>query len=102
MLFSTVFFDRRHLQFWTTFLISQEGYYIMLDYLNNTSFVWVKSFAEKNYSKPAPIDDSVVIELDEMWHFLHSKKDKFGFGRPTAELQNISSIWNMAREMLKH
>ena len=40
----------------------------------HSAFVWVKSFAEKNYSKPAPIDDSVVIELDEMWHFLRSKK----------------------------
>ncbi len=40
-------------------------------------FVWVKNFAENNYSKPAPTDDSVVIELDEMWHFLRSKKDKF-------------------------
>ena len=73
----------------------------MLDYLNNTSFVWVKSFAEKNYSKPAPIDDSVVIELDEMWHFLHSKKDKFGFGKLIAEPQNSSSIGNAEHEILK-
>ncbi len=42
-------------------------------------FVWVKTFAENNYSKPAPTDDSVVIELDEMWHFVRLKKDKFGF-----------------------
>ena len=27
-------------------------------------FVWVKKFAEKNYSKPEPVSDSVVIELD--------------------------------------
>ncbi len=41
-------------------------------------FIWVKNFTKNNYSKPAPIDDSVVIELDEMWHFLHSKKTSFG------------------------
>ena len=64
-------------------------------------FGWVKKFAENNYSKPVPTDDSVVIELDEMWHFLHSKKDKFGFGKPTAEQQNSSSIGNVARETLK-
>ena len=33
-------------------------------------FVWVKNFAENNYAKPTPTDDGVVIELDEMWHFL--------------------------------
>ena len=44
----------------------------------HSAFVWVKSFAEKNYSKPDPIDDSVVIELDEMWYFLRSKKDELG------------------------
>ena len=34
-------------------------------------FVWVKNFAENNYAKPTPTDEGVVIELDEMWHFLH-------------------------------
>ena len=68
----------------------------------HSAFVWVKSFAEKNYSKPDPIDDSVVIELDEMWHFLRSKKDEFGSGKRIAEQQNSSSIGSVAREMLKH
>ena len=67
----------------------------------HSAFVWVKTFAEKNYSKPAPIDDSVVIELDEIWHFLRSKKDKFGFGNRIAEQQNSSSIGNATQEMLK-
>ena len=62
----------------------------------------MKTFAKNNYSKPAPIDDSVVIELDEIWHFVRSKKDKFGFGKLIAEPQNISSIGNVAPEMLKH
>ena len=68
----------------------------------HSAFVWVKTFAEKNPSKPAPIDDSVVIELDEMWHFLRSKKDKFWFGKLIAEPQNSSSIGSAARETLKH
>ena len=63
--------------------------------------VWVKNFAENNYSKPAPIEDSVVIELDEMWHFLCSKKDKFGFGKLTADPQNSSLTGNVAREVQK-
>ena len=34
-------------------------------------FVWVKNFAENNYTKPVPTSDSVIVELDEMWHFIH-------------------------------
>ena len=51
-------------------------------------FVWIKKFAENNYSKPDTVSDSVVIELDEMWHFVDSKKDQVGFGKLTAEQQN--------------
>ena len=60
-------------------------------------FAWVKKFAENNYANPAPTDDGVVIELDEMWHFLRSKKDKCGFG-PTVEQQNNSSTGNVELE----
>lgn len=54
----------------------------------NAVIKWVKKFAEDNYSKPAPSSDSVVIELDEMWHFVDSKKDLFGFGKLIAGQQN--------------
>ena len=65
-------------------------------------FVWVKQFAEDNYSKPIPQNESVIIELDEMWHFLHSKKDKSGFGKLTVEQQNNSLTGNVEHEILKH
>ena len=65
-------------------------------------FVWVKQFAEDNYSKPIPQNKSVIIELDEMWHFLHSKKDKSGFGKLTVEQQNNSLTGNVGHEILKH
>ena len=35
---------------------------------------WVRNFARENYEKPQPLYDSVVVELDEMWHYLKSKK----------------------------
>jgi len=44
-------------------------------------FNWVKAYAKANYVKPIPESDAVIIELDEMWHFIHSKKVKSGFGR---------------------
>jgi transposase len=41
---------------------------------------WVRLFAEKVYEKPEP-REVVVVELDEMWHYLRSKKTNCGYGR---------------------
>ncbi|MDR2160988.1 MAG: hypothetical protein LBO77_02455, partial [Desulfovibrio sp.] len=41
---------------------------------------WVRLFAEKVYEKSEP-REAVVVELDEMWHYLRSKKTNFGYGR---------------------
>ncbi len=34
---------------------------------------WVRNFAERVYEKPEP-GEAIIVELDEMWHFLKSKK----------------------------
>jgi hypothetical protein len=34
---------------------------------------WVRLFAEKTYEKPEP-GEAVIVEIDEMWHYLGSKK----------------------------
>ena len=34
---------------------------------------WIKTFAKTHYEKPAP-GDAIIVELDEMWHYLGSKK----------------------------
>lgn len=41
---------------------------------------WIRNFAKANYEKPEP-ETAVVVELDEMWHFIQSKKPKFGYGK---------------------
>ena len=41
---------------------------------------WIKLFAEKVYEKPEPTE-AVLVELDEMWHFLGSKKTSSGSGK---------------------
>ena len=53
-------------------------------------FDWVKNFGLETYEKPQPKGD-VVIELDEMWHFLNSKKTNFGYGKHFVVLQVNSS-----------
>ena len=41
---------------------------------------WVRLFAEKSYEKPEPAE-AVIVELDEMWHYLGSKKTNSGSGK---------------------
>jgi transposase-like protein len=41
---------------------------------------WIRSYAEEHYEKPLPQGD-IVVELDEMHHFIKSKKTNCGFGK---------------------
>jgi len=65
----------------------------MMDVEPSTVLYWVRNFALKVYEKPTPKGD-VVVELDEMWHFLESKKLKFGSGRRIAALPVSWTIGN--------
>ena len=41
---------------------------------------WVRAFATDNYEKPEP-SEAIVVELDEFWHFIESKKRSYGYGK---------------------
>ena len=56
---------------------------------------WVRKFALQNYEKPQPNSDAVIIQIDEMWHFLHLKKTNFGYGKHIVLLQDSLSTGNM-------
>ena len=45
-----------------------------------TVYCWIKSAGQK---MPDPIIENDIqdLEFDEMWHFIQSKKTKFGFGK---------------------
>jgi len=73
----------------------------MLKVEPSTVLYWVRNFALKTYEKPTP-QGEVVIELDEMWHFLRSKKTRSGSGRHTVELPKSLSIGNAETEAPKH
>ena len=55
---------------------------------------WVRSFAIETYDKPKPQGD-IMVELDEMWHFIKAKKTNFGFGKHIVVLQVNSSTGNV-------
>lgn len=56
---------------------------------------WVRAFAEKTYEKPEPAE-ATVVEIDEMWHYLGSKKTKSGSGRLIVVIPTESLTGNVA------
>ena len=42
---------------------------------------WIERFAEVYAQKPEPEGRAVVVELDEMWHFLKKSGTSSGSGR---------------------
>jgi transposase-like protein len=73
----------------------------MLKVQPSTVLYWIKNFALKTYEKPTP-QGEVIIELDEMWHFLRSKKSRSGCGRRIVELPENWWIGNVETEVPKH
>ena len=63
---------------------------------------WVKAFAIYNYDKPEPQGDAVIVELDEMWHFIHSKKHNAGYGRLIAVIPINLLTGNAASGTMLH
>ena len=55
---------------------------------------WVQHFGLQTYDKPKPTGP-VVVELDEMWHFINEKKTSSGSGRHIVALQVNSSTGNV-------
>ena len=48
---------------------------------------WIEQFAEVFAQKPEPEGRAVVVELDEMWHFLKKSGTSSGSGRLGIVLQ---------------
>ena len=61
---------------------------------------WVRDFARANYEKPEP-GSVVVVELDEMWHFIESKKTNVGSGKHLIVIMGDSSTGKLEIGMLK-
>ena len=52
---------------------------------------WIEQFAKAYAQKPEPEGHAVVVELDEMWHFLKKRPTSSGSGRLGIALQAGSS-----------
>jgi len=71
---------------------------VLLGYANTSILYWVREFATAHYQKPVPKGE-LILELDEMWHFLGSKKTNYGFGKHIAEQLDNLSTGNAAIEI---
>ena len=50
---------------------------------------WIRTHAKENCPKPAP-GEAVIVELDEMWHFLEKKAASSGSGKLFVVIQGGS------------
>src|SRR3954468_21791337 len=57
---------------------------------------WIERFAEAYAQKPEPEGRAVVVELDEMWHFLKKSRTSSGSGRLGIVLRDGSSTGSWA------
>ena len=57
---------------------------------------WVRSFAKQHYEKPNPEGRTIVMELDEMWHYLKKKETNSGSGKLWIALLENSSTGSVA------
>jgi transposase len=53
---------------------------------------WIRRYATEHYVKPAPGGNAIVMELDEMWHFLQKNAGSSGSGKLVIVLQASSWI----------
>src|SRR3954464_7337421 len=51
---------------------------------------WLEQFAQASAQKPEPEGRAVVIELDEMWHFLKKRQSRSGSGKAVL---HGSEVW---------
>jgi len=58
---------------------------------------WIEQFAEAFAQKPEPEGRAVVVELDEMWHFLKKKRNKLVWGCLCQALVIAAPPWLEAR-----
>ena len=63
---------------------------------------WVKRFAKAHYEKPKPTGNAVILELDEMWHYLEKKHKNSGSGKWLILLQGSCLNGSVAIEVPQH
>ena len=56
---------------------------------------WVRDYAREHYEKPPLTDQVVILEVDEMWHYLKKSPANSGSGKPWIVIQDSSLTGNV-------
>ena len=56
----------------------------------STILTWIRRYATDHAEKPAPNGKAIVLEIDEMWHFLKKNGGNSGSGRLWMVIQAAS------------
>lgn len=55
---------------------------------------WVRDYAREHYEKPSPEGQAVVLEVDEMWHYLKKSLESSGSGKLLIVIQDTCLTGN--------
>ena len=72
-----------------------------MNYHNTNILHWVNGFAKEHYSKPVPKGE-IMVELDEMHHYLQSKKTLYGYGKHIVERLSDYLTGKLVLEIPRH
>ena len=67
---------------------------------NSTIYRWIRDYAKAHYQKGMPKGE-IVVELDEMFHFIKSKKTDAGYGKRTVQQLDNLLIGNVEIDQAK-
>ena len=56
---------------------------------------WVRCYAREHYEKPSLAGKTVILEVDEMWHYLKKNLPNSGSGKPWIVIQDNCLIGNV-------
>jgi len=56
---------------------------------------WIRRFATEHVAKPEPVGKAIVLEVDEMWHFLKKNGTNSGSGKLLIVIQAASLTGNV-------
>ena len=62
---------------------------------------WIRDYAAEHAERPRPEGETVILELDELWHYLHKKNKNSGCGQLWIALPVDCWIGNSATETPK-
>ena len=71
----------------------------LFNYTTPAVLRWIKNFGRQHYFKPEPVSDAILLEIDEMHHYLKKSPIRSGQARLFVEIPAGSSLKSLAAVM---